>query len=124
MINRTVTVAKIQRKYWNQIEAGIKRFEIRDDDTADGSLAFVFVDADTGRHLGNACIVEDMSFGGYDGGEWTWNMLSKLSDVLVPELQELFPDRDPHKEWPLYVYEIEPISDDGLMKLITAGLAG
>lgn len=121
MIARKVTVAKIQRKYWESIEAGVKRYEVRDESMADGSLAFVFMDADTGRHLGNARIGKCMTFG-CDGGEWTWNMLSKLSDVPVAELQGLFPGYSPDKEYPLFVYEIQPVSDDELLQLITADI--
>lgn len=127
MITRSVTVAKIRREYWQQIADGRKRFEVRDKDVTYESNAFVFMDAVTGEHLGNARILACTTFGGYDASSWDWSMLSKLVDVPVPELKELFPvavelGNKAYDEYDMHVYEIEPIGDDELMHDILANL--
>lgn len=66
MITRSVTVAKIRREYWEQIADGRKQFELRDEEVEATSQAFVFVDASTGEHLGNARIISCTTFGGYE----------------------------------------------------------
>lgn len=127
MITRSVTVAKIRREYWQQIADGRKRFELRDKDVTYESNAFVFMDAVTGEHLGNARILACTTFGGYDASSWDWSMLSKLVDVPIPELKDLFPvavelGNKAYDEYDIYVYEIEPISDDELMHTLLANL--
>lgn len=127
MITRSVTVAKIRREYWQQIADGQKRFELRSQQVDYESQAFVFMDAVTGEHLGNARILACTTFGGYDASSWDWSMLSKLVDVPVPELQELFPvavelGNKAYDEYDMHVYEIEPISDDELMHTLLADL--
>lgn len=113
MITRSVTVAKIRREYWEQIADGRKRFELRDEEVAATSRAFVFMDASTGEHLGNARIISCTTFGGYESSTWSWHMLSKLVDVPVAELKKLFPVAA--SECEMYLYEITPISDDELL---------
>lgn len=125
MITRSVTVAKIRREYWQQIAAGGNRFELRDEEAGAGSQAFVFVDAKTGEHLGNARILACTIFGGYDASPWSWSMLSKLVEAPVSELKELFPYADrlgaaASSECEMYVYEITPISDEELLRDILA----
>lgn len=61
MITRSVTVAKIRREYWQQIADGQKRFELRSQQVDYESQAFVFMDAVTGEHLGNARIIEHIT---------------------------------------------------------------
>lgn len=127
MITRSVTVAKIRREYWQQIADGRKRFELRSQQVDYESQAFVFMDAATGEHLGNARILACTTFGGYDASSWDWSMLSKLVDVPVPELKELFPvavklGNKAYDEYDMHVYEIEPINDDELLHNIIANL--
>lgn len=127
MITRSVTVAKIRREYWQQIADGGKRFEIRDKNVSYESFAFVFFDADTGEHLGNARILQCTTFGGYDASAWDWSMLEKLADVPITELKELFPvavelGNKAYDEYEMYVYEIKPISDNELLHDLTANL--
>lgn len=55
------------------------------------TVAFVFTDAFTGTHLGNAVILEVAPFGDYEGTPWTWSMFAKLTGMTVQELKEQFP---------------------------------
>ena len=125
MITRSVTVAKIRREYWQMIQDGRKRYEIRDSPVDRRSHAFVFVDADSQEHLGCARITSETRFGGYDASPWTWSMLSQLSAVPVDELQELFSwmlgVKDMESEVDLYVYEVEPIDAATLTDYIIHG---
>lgn len=120
MITRSVTVAKVRREYWEQIADGRRQFELRDEEVEATSQAFVFVDASTGEHLGNARIISLTTFGGYESSTWSWHMLSKLADVPVAELKKLFPVATEYEDTPweyeMYLYEITPISDDELLR--------
>lgn len=124
MITRSVTVAKIRREYWEQIADGRKRFELRDDKVEATSQAFVFVDASTGEHLGNARIISRTTFGGYEDSPWSWLMFSKLVDVPAAELKKLFPVAAKFEaaswEYEMYLYEITPITDDELLRSLFA----
>lgn len=124
MITRSVTVAKIRREYWERIADGRKQFELRDEKVEDTSQAFVFVDASTGEHLGNARIISCTTFGGYESSTWSWLMFSKLADVPVAELKKLFPVAAEYEatpwEYEMYLYEITPISDDELLRSLFA----
>lgn len=125
MITRSVTVAKIRREYWQMIQDGRKRYEIRDSRVDYWSHAFVFVDADSQEYLGCARITSETRFGGYDASPWTWSMLSQLSAVPVDELQELFSwmlgVKDMESEVDLYAYEVEPITEAALTAYIIHG---
>lgn len=125
MITRSVTVAKIRREYWQMIQDGRKRYEIRDSQVDRRSHAFIFVDADSQEHLGCARITSETRFGGYDASPWTWSMLSQLSTIPVDELQELFSwmlgVEDMESEVDLYVYEVEPITEATLTAYIFHG---
>lgn len=126
MITRSVTVAKIRREYWQMIADGRKRFELRDEEVDWRSRLFVFVDAATGEHLGNARILSRTAFGGYEGSSWNWGMLSKLVEVPVDELKELFPDAvelggHAYDAYAMYVYEIEPAGDDEVLNALLEG---
>lgn len=124
MFTRSVTVAKIRREYWEQIADGRKRFEVRDEEVAATSRAFVFLDASTGEHLGNARIISCTTFGGYENSTWSWHMLSKLTDMPVAELKKLFPVAAKiaaaPSEYEMYLYEITPISDGELLPSLFA----
>ncbi len=63
MRTQNITVAKIRREYWDRIQQGGKRFEIRNEPISDMSTMIVFEDADTGEHLGNARVLERHRFG-------------------------------------------------------------
>lgn len=119
MITRSVTVAKIRREYWEQIADGRKQFELRDEEVEATSQAFVFVDASTGEHLGNARIISCTNFGGYENSTWSWRMLSKLVDIPAAELKKLFPVAAGFaaapSEYEMHLYEITPIGDDELL---------
>lgn len=123
MITRSVTVAKIRREYWKRIADGRKQFELRDEEPQGEPLAFVFVDASTGEHLGNARIIELTTFGGWENSTWNWSMLSKLADVPATELKELFPAAAKNEatswKYEMYLYEIAPISDSELLHILT-----
>lgn len=84
-----------------------------------GTVAFVFTDALTGTHLGNAIILETATFGDYEGTPWTWSMFAKLTGMTVQELKERFP-AEASMENPsacaMYLYEIKPISDKELLQ--------
>lgn len=125
MITRSVTVAKIRREYWQMIQDGRKRYEIRDSPVERTSSVFVFVDAESQEHLGCARITSETRFGGYDATPWTWNMLSQLSTVPVDELQGLFSwilgVENMESEVDLYVYEVEPIDMATLTDYILRG---
>ena len=79
-------------------------------------MAFVFSDAPTGIHVGNAIILSDIPFGDYEASPWTWSMFAKLT---VQELKERFP-AEAKMENPsacaMYLYEIKPISDEELLQ--------
>ena len=116
MRTRSVTIAKLRRDYWERIRRGEKRFEIRDEPVDDTSDMFVFKDAETGTHLGNARILDEHQFGGGPGNAgWTWELLARLAGTTVGELQELFPAAMQAGDmFTFHVYEIEPVSDDDL----------
>lgn len=125
MITRSVTVAKIRREYWQMIQDGRKRYEIRDSPVERRSHAFIFVDADSQEYLGCARITSETRFGGYDASPWTWNMLSQLSAVPVDELKDLFSwmlgVENMESEVDLYAYEVEPITEATLTDYIIHG---
>lgn len=121
MRTRSVTVAKLRRDYWERIKRGEKRFEVRDEQVNPNSTMFVFTDPDTGEHLGNARIITEHQFGGLgNNATWTWELLAKLGDVTVEELQRLFPTAEQvGDEYTFYVYEIEPVNDADIISLLT-----
>lgn len=128
MITRSVTVAKIRSEYWQMIADGRKRFEVRDEEVDYQSRLFVFVDAATGEHLGNARILRCTTFGGYEGSPWNWSMLSKLAEIPVDELKELFPiavelGGHAYDEYDMYVYEIDPVGDDEVLDALLKGIS-
>lgn len=117
--NRNVTRLKVDREEWRKIESGETIFVIRESMSPYGTVAFVFTDARTGTHLGNAIILEVAPFGDYDGTPWTWSMFAKLTGMTVQELKERFPG-EANMENPsacaMYLYEIKPISDKELLQ--------
>lgn len=117
--NRNVTRLKVGREEWRKIESGETIFVVRESMSPYETVAFVFTDAFTGTHLGNAIILETAPFGDYEGTPWTWSMFAKLTGMTVQELKEQFPG-EASMENPsacaMYLYEIKPISDKELLQ--------
>lgn len=117
--NRNVTRLTVGREEWRKIESGETSFILRETQSPYETVAFVFSDAPTGVHVGNAIILSEIPFGDYGGGPWTWSMFAKLTDMTVQELKERFP-AEAKMENPsacaMYLYEIKPISDKELLQ--------
>lgn len=117
--NRNVTRLTVDREEWRKIESGETSFILRETKSPYETVAFVFSDAPTGIHVGNAIILSDIPFGDYEASPWTWSMLAKLTDMTVQELKERFP-AEAKMENPsacaMYLYEIKPISDKELLQ--------
>jgi hypothetical protein len=117
--NRNVTRLTVGREEWRKIESGEISFILRETQSPYETVAFVFTDAFTGTHLGNATILEETPFGDYEASPWTWNMFAKLTGMTVQELKERFP-AEAKMENPsacaMYLYEIKPISDKELLQ--------
>lgn len=121
--NRNVIRLKVGREEWRKIESDKTSFTLRGDRSPYVTVAFVFTDALTGTHLGNAIILKETPFGGLDASPWTWSMFAKLTGMPVQELKERFPfeakAEDPSK-YIMYLYEIKPISDKELLQRLCA----
>lgn len=117
--NRTVTRITVGREEWRKIESEESSFIIRENQSPYETVAFMFTDAFTGVHLGNAIILSATTFGGLECSPWTWNMFAKLTGMTVQELKERFPaeanSKDPY-EHEMHLYEIKPISDKELLQ--------
>lgn len=117
--NRNVTRVKAGREEWQKIESEESSFILRETQSPYETVAFVFTDASTGTHLGNAIILSDIPFGDYEASPWTWSMFAKLTGMTVQELKERFP-AEANMENPsacaMYLYEIKPISDKELLQ--------
>lgn len=117
--NRNVTRIKVGREEWRKIESGENSFILRGDKSPYETVAFIFADAFTGTHVGNAIILSDTPFGGLDASPWTWSMFAKLTGMTEHELKERFPleakTEDP-SEYIMHLYEIKPISDKELLQ--------
>lgn len=117
--NRNVTRVKVGREEWQKIESEESSFILRETQLPYETVAFVFTDAFTGTHLGNAIILSGIPFGDYEASPWTWSMFAKLTGMTVQELKERFP-AEANMENPsacaMYLYEIKPISDKELLQ--------
>ena len=117
--NRNVTRLKVDREEWQKIESGETSFILRESLSPYETVAFIFTDALTGTHLGNAIILEETPFGDYEASPWTWSMFAKLTGLTVQELKERFPAEANMKNpsaCAMYLYEINPISDKELLQ--------
>lgn len=117
--NRNVTRLTVGREEWRKIESGETSFVLRETQSPYETVAFVFSDATTGVHIGNAIILSETTFGDYESSSWTWSMLAKLTDMTVQELKERFPAEASMKnpyECAMYLYEIKPINDKELLQ--------
>lgn len=107
------------REEWRKIESGETSFILRETQSPYKTVAFIFTDAFTGTHLGNAIILSEIPFGDYEASPWTWSMFAKLTGMTVQELKERFP-AEANMENPsacaMYLYEIKPISDNELLQ--------
>lgn len=119
--NRNVTRLTVGREEWRKIESGETSFILRETQSPYETVAFVFSDAPTGIHVGNAIVISDIPFGDYEASPWTWSMFAKLTDMTVQELKERFP-AEAKMENPsacaMYLYEIKPISDEELLQCL------
>lgn len=117
--NRNVTRLTAGREEWRKIESGETTFILRETQSPYETVAFVFSDATTGIHLGNAIIISKTTFGDYGASPWTWTMFAKLTDMTVQELKERFPVEAESKnpsQFEMYLYEIKPVSGKELLQ--------
>nr|DAZ79726.1 MAG TPA: hypothetical protein [Caudoviricetes sp.] len=118
-VNHNVTLIEASREEWQKIESGETNFILRDTQSPYDTTAFMVLDADTGEHLGNAFILSETTFGGWESSPWTWLMFATLTRMTVRELKERFPDEAKMKNpsaCEMYLYEIKPISDKELLQ--------
>lgn len=111
--NRNVTRLTVGREEWRKIESEETTFILRETQSPYETVAFVFSDAPTGIHVGNAIIISETPFG--ETTPWTWSMFAKLTDMTVQELKERFPTKNP-SACAMYLYEIKPVSDEELLR--------
>ena len=117
--NRNVTRLKVGREEWQKIESGETSFILRESLSPYETVAFIFTDAFTGTHLGNAIILEETPFGDYEASPWTWSMFAKLTGLTVQELKERFPAEAKMKNpsaCEMYLCEIKPVGDGELLQ--------
>ena len=117
--NRNVTRLKVGREEWRKIESGETGFLLSDDKSPSETVAFVFVDSFTGTHLGNAIIISESTFGGWESTPWTWSMFTKLTGTTEQELRKRFPVEAESKtpsQFEMYLYEIKPVGDKELLQ--------
>lgn len=114
-----MTRLKVGREEWRKIESGETSFVLRETRSPYETVAFVLTDAFTGTHLGNAIILSETPFGGYEASPWTWSMFAKLPGMTVQELKERFPaevNMEDPSSCAMYLYEIKPVSDNELLQ--------
>ena len=117
--NRNVTRLKVSSEEWLKIESGETGFILSDDESPCEPVAFIFTDAFTGTHLGNAIILSEAPFGGWEATPWTWSMFAKLTGMTEQELKKRFPAEAESKtpsQFEMYLYEIKPVSDGELLQ--------
>lgn len=118
-VNHNVTLLKASREEWRRIESGETTFTLCEYRPPYKTIAFIFIDATTEEHLGNAIILSGTTFGGYENVDWTWSMFAKLTGMTVQELKERFPVEARAKdtsEYEMYLYEIKPVGDNELLQ--------
>lgn len=64
--NRNVTRLTVDREEWRKIESEETSFILRETQSPYETVAFVFSDAPTGVHVGNAIILSETPFGDYE----------------------------------------------------------
>lgn len=118
-INHNVTLLKASREEWRKIKSEEVSFTLRERLSPYETMAFIFIDATTGEHLGNAFIVSALTFGGLEHNPWSWSMFAKLTGMTVQELKKRFPVEAKAKnpsEHEMYLHKIRPISDNELLQ--------
>lgn len=117
--DRNMTRLTASREEWRKIESEENSFILRESPSPYETVAFIYADASTGTHLGNAIILSETPFGDYGASPWTWSMFAKLTGMTIQELKEQFP-AEANMENPstcaMYLYEIKPISDKELLQ--------
>lgn len=119
LINHNVTLLKTSREEWRKIESEETIFTLREHLSPYETMAFIFIDAATGEHLGNAFIVSVLTFGGLEHNPWSWSMFAKLTGLTEWELKKRFPVQAKAKntsEYEMYLYKIRAISDNELLR--------
>ena len=118
-INHNVTLLKASREEWRKIESEETIFTLREHLSPYETMAFIFIDATTGEHLGNAFIISVLTFGGSEHNPWSWSMFAKLTGMTEQDLKKRFPveakAKDP-SEYEMYLYKIRAISDNELLQ--------
>lgn len=116
-INHIVSVLRVCREEW--LKAVENRCVLCNHAITYDTVAIAFIDLDTGEHYGDARIVSEATFGGWDNGNWTWNMFAKLTGLTVQYLKERFPIEAKLSNYgvhEMYLYKIRAISDDELLR--------
>lgn len=117
--NRNVARMKVGREEWRRIESRETIFTLRNHEAPHDTVAFIFTDASTGTHLGNAIILSETTFGSWDYSPCIWGMFAKITGMTEQELKERFPveakAEDP-SQFRMYLYEIKPASDSELLR--------
>ena len=115
--NRNVTRPKASREEWRRIESRETILTLRNDEAPHDTVAFIFTDASTGTHLGNAIILSETTFGSWDHSPCIWGLFAKVTGMTERELKERFPveakAEDPSR---FRMYEIKPASDSDLLQ--------
>lgn len=117
--NRNVTRLTAGREEWRKIESGKTTFILRETQSPYQTVAFVFSDATTGIHLGNAIIISETPFGDYEASPWTWTMFAKTNRHDRARTQRTVPRRsgiENPSQFEMYLYEIKPVSDKELLQ--------
>jgi hypothetical protein len=110
---------KVSREKWLKIESGETSFILNEDEPSYEPVVIVFVDAFTGTHLGNAIIISESTFGGWESTPWTWSMFAKLTDMTEQELRKQFPvqaESENPSQFEMYLCEIKSVGDDELLQ--------
>lgn len=118
-VNHNVTLLKASREEWRRIESEEATFTLREYRSPYETVAFIFIDATTGEHLGNAFIISVLTFGGLEHTPWSWSMFAKLTGLTEQELKKRFPIEAKAKDlsqYEMHLYEIRPTSDNELLQ--------
>lgn len=91
--NRNVTRLTVGREEWRKIESRETSFILRETQSPYETVAFVFSDAPTGVHVGNAIVISETQFGDYEGSYWTWSMFAQADRHDSAGTQRTVPSR-------------------------------
>lgn len=115
---RNVTRLKVSREEWRKIESEESDFILHEDEVPYDTDAFIFIDATTGEHLGNAFTIFSVTTsGGLEDDCRIWSTFAKLTGMTKQELKERFHvEAKDTSEYEMYLYEIKPVSDNELLQ--------